>query len=403
MKYFFLLSLSLTAILLNKTIIFANTKPDDLGTISKVSEVPVIGIHLDSAPSIKPLLTKAFATHGAFVIVEKKVAQVEYQFKIVGDQRIELKISSGSPKREQFRQEVNGSTLRETALKAGDLAVLKTIGIPGYFSGLLTFVSGSPKLSEIFVSDLFFTNPQQITRDRSRSLSPRWHPNGKSLFYTSYYKSGFPDIFKIQINNGKRESFVHFKGMNTGAIVSPTGRDIAMILSGTGNAELYISDNKGRDVRRLTNTRGLESDPCWSPDGKKILFSSTEGGGAQLYTINANGGKIVPVPTQVSGLCTEPIWNHYQPHLIAFTALIGKEFEIVLYDSKKSQSRILTKGKGDAIEPTWTRDGRHIIYTSRTAKARQLYLLDTLTGKTSKLPHESIGQAWQANYIYPKG
>lgn len=402
MKYLSFLSFLLAFLLFNKAAVSANIKPDDLGTIRKESDILAIAIHLDAAPSIKPILTKAFSTHGAFVLTDEKAAQLRYQFEIVGDQRVELKIFSGSPMREQFSEVISGSTLREAALKAGDRAVIKTIATPGYFSGLLTFVSGSPGLSEIFVSDLFFTNPQQITRDRSRSLSPHWSPDGGNLFYTSYYKSGFPDIFKIRINSGKREPFVSFKGINTGAIVSPTGWQIAMILSGTGNVELHVSDHTGRNVRRLTSTRGLESDPCWSPDGKKILFSSTQGGGAQLYTINASGGKMVPLQTQVSGQCTEPAWNHYQPHLIAFTALIGKEFEIALYDTKEGKSRIITSGEGDAIEPTWTRDGRHLIYTRRTPEMRQLHLIDTLTGKVSMLPHDRMGQAWQADYFYPQ-
>ena len=108
------------------------------------------------------------------------------------------------------------------------------------------------------------------------------------------------------------------------------------------------------------------------------------------------------IPTDISGYCAEPAWNPVHEHLIAFTIAQAGEFEVALYDAKARQSRTLTKGAGDAVEPCWTRDGRHLIYTERSANSRRLVLLDTETGHKAYLHNTNWGQASQAAYAYPQ-
>ena len=150
----------------------------------------------------------------------------------------------------------------------------------------------------------------------------------------------------------------------------------------------------------MTTTRGIESDPTWSSKGDSILFSSTQSGGAQIYQIGIGGNPMRRIPTRISGQCTEPAGNPLHSDQIAFTALMGREFEIALYDAQTGRSTVLTQGPGDAVEPNWTQDGRHLIYTARRGASRRLHLLDTITGKTTPLPHDNLGSAWQADYYY---
>ena len=68
-------------------------------------------------------------------------------------------------------------------------------------------------------------------------------------------------------------------------------------------------------------------------------------------------------------------------------------------DFNKKQSRWLTRGAGDAIEPCWTQDGRHLVYTARTKKSRRLILIDTETGKMQRLSPDNLGNVFQAAYV----
>jgi Tol biopolymer transport system component len=45
----------------------------------------------------------------------------------------------------------------------------------------------------------------------------------------------------------------------------------------------------GTDVRRLTTSCGMDSHPHWSPDGKRISFTSRRDGNYEIYVMNADG------------------------------------------------------------------------------------------------------------------
>ena len=62
------------------------------------------------------------------------------------------------------------------------------------------------------------------------------------------------------------------------------------------NAELYVMDGDGTGLERLTRSRGNESSPSWSPDGRRIAFASNRntrdqppGSGSEIYSIGADG------------------------------------------------------------------------------------------------------------------
>jgi TolB protein len=56
----------------------------------------------------------------------------------------------------------------------------------------------------------------------------------------------------------------------------------------------------------LTST-GDNEDPSWSPDGLHIAFSSTRGGGSDIYTMDWDGGNIRQVTR--GGGYVSPSWS----------------------------------------------------------------------------------------------
>ena len=56
--------------------------------------------------------------------------------------------------------------------------------------------------------------------------------------------------------------------------------------------EIYVMDNNGGNQRNLTNNPGDDKHPSWSPDGKRIAFSSDRNdmaGNRQIYVMDADG------------------------------------------------------------------------------------------------------------------
>ena len=45
----------------------------------------------------------------------------------------------------------------------------------------------------------------------------------------------------------------------------------------------------GKNIKQLTDTRYTDEDPCWSPDGRNIVFQSSRNGNFQIFKMKADG------------------------------------------------------------------------------------------------------------------
>jgi TolB protein len=352
-----------------------------------------------STPELNNLTNLAFNAHGRY----RRVASggtFDIKFTAAGGNAVQVTISKGGAV--VLNQVVQGNSERNALLRAADVAVTATSGLKGFFASRLAFISEYSGKSEVFTGDLFFGEVRQITKDNAQAITPRWSPDGRKILYTSFYKSGFPDIFMIDLNSLQRSTFVSFKGTNSGARFSPNGSQVAMVLSGEGNPEIYVSNAQGRNVARRTRTSTVEASPAWSPDGSRLVFTSDAAGGPQLYVMSAAGGPAQRLATNISGYCAEPDWSVGDPNKIAFTARVGSGYKIAVYDlAKRGAATVVSKAPVDAVQPSWMADGRHIVYTERAANSRSIYLLDTETGKRTRLSPAQLRETSQASVHAP--
>lgn len=378
----------------------AQNNPIELPDLVRSGEGRVALSVESSEPSTQMLARRAFSLHGGIALTVPDAAAFVVRIEPAGggDAAL-LTVGSGQPYEEQLRRTISGSDYNHAVLRACDRVIEATLRTKGFFAGKLAFVGKQRNVTEIYTSDLMFSRVRPLTRDRALVTGPRWSPDGTRLLYTTYHQSGFPDIYAINLRNGQREPIATYKGTNSGGTFSPNGRRIAMALSGSGNSEIYITDANGKNSRRLTTNKSLEASPSWSPDGQRLVYTSDAPGKPQLYTISVNGGAPRRIPTDISSYCSEPVWNPVHSNQIAFTASIGGGFQIALYDFKTRSSKQLTKG-ASSVEPTWLRDGRHLVFTRREGGRQRLMLLDSETGKVSALHKPGFGDASSAAYVY---
>ena len=363
----------------------------------KLDAIPIRIVSNDEG--VQTLATRAFNAHGAFD------ANVEgapvYILKLDRDNdRISYILQRNAPVQEISKGSIRSNRWQKATLKICDNIVEETTDLKGFFAGKLAFVGRRDGFREVYISDLFFQNVEKLTNDESYSLSPSWSPDGLKILYTGYYRTGFPDIFLLDIFSGQRNMFATYKGSNTGAVFSPKGDEVAMVLSSNKSTEIYVSDSFGRRPKRLTDNRSSELSPSWSPDGKKLAVTSDELGTPQIYILDRTTGSMKRVNITVSRYCAEPDWNPVDPDWIALTVGVGSYFQVAIHNLKTNETRVLTHQEGDGVEPVWVSDGRHIIYTVREAGTKRLQLIDTVSGHTAALHSPRFGEASEANFVY---
>lgn len=97
--------------------------------------------------------------------------------------------------------------------------------------------------------------------------------------------------------------------------VSPDGKLVVFTLRTTdleanrGRTDLWVVGTDGTGLRRLTAHEAGDSNPVWSPCGKRIFFLSTRSGSSQVWRIDLDGGEAMPVtklPLDVANLGISP-------------------------------------------------------------------------------------------------
>ncbi len=279
--------------------------------------------------------------------------------------------------------------LRRLAHTISDEIVNAITGQRGIAQTKIAFILKRGRDKELAVMDYDGANPHQLTTADRLCAHPRWSPDGTRIIYTSYWQV-FPDVLEVNLFSRQRRVIARFPGLNTGAEYSPDGLWIALTLSKDGNPELYTMGVDGSGLRRLTNTRGAESSPTWSPDGRQIAFVSDERGSPQIYVMSRDGGELERLTVSPS-YNTEPSWSHppagsdMKP-MLALTSRVGGKFQVGIYDSGTREVIAKAADGDDNEDPSWSPNGRMLVFAKTRNWRSRFYLLDVVTGEQLELP-----------------
>jgi TolB protein len=92
---------------------------------------------------------------------------------------------------------------------------------------------------------------------------------------------------------------------------SPDGKKLAFVSQREGISQIFVAEARGEDVRQVTLGPGHKTNPSWSPDGKRIVFSAGIGKN-DLFVMNADGTDVRQI-TELHGDQVTPAWNPSAP------------------------------------------------------------------------------------------
>ncbi len=241
---------------------------------------------------------------------------------------------------------------------------------PGFFLSKIVFARRTSKGKAIYMVSPDGHDEGTLVPGDQINMLPSY--SGGRIFFTSF-RNGGPELFSY--SGGRVHPFAGYKGLNTGAVLSPNGSSVAATLSKDGNPEIYLLNPADGSVKaRLTNNWSIDTSPSWSPDGKRICFVSDRHGSPQIWVMNADGSGKRRITLQGEYNQT-PVWSP-RGDLIAFTARDERHiFDIFVVDPATKKIERLTQNQGNNEEPTWSPGGRYLAFTSTRNGASQLYIM----------------------------
>jgi Tol biopolymer transport system component len=198
-----------------------------------------------------------------------------------------------------------------------------------------------------------------------------WAPRGIDAFVFAASNDQFD--YELYISEGTTVAAA--PGADGGAQWSPDGTFIVFTSARTGEGDLYLVDTRRIEAApvRLTNQPGTsELYVDWSHDGRSLVFVSHSKAGDNLWLLPS-------IPATASGLDIQPArltaWpgNQIRPRFspvdsqVAFYANHEDPARFDLYVVEiGSAPRLMVRGVyPDVRGPSWTDDGRHIIYVAQ--------------------------------------
>ena len=239
----------------------------------------------------------------------------------------------------------------------------------------------APYVSEIYLLALSDdrtpkAEPKQLTFGRRFSRWPVWNANGSEIIF-SFWIWPWPDeseLLRLPVSEG---------GPPRPLLGAPV-QGLHPVISRRGDRLAYTRFVSDSNIWRIEvpgpNTKALEpvnfisstypdSSPVYSPDGKKIVFTSARSGHDEMWICDSDGSNVVELTSTVAG---SPHWS-LDGQRIVFDSNVGGKFKVYTIDAAGGSPRSLTNGAADDAVASYSSDGHWIYFVSNRTGEWQVW------------------------------
>ena len=155
----------------------------------------------------------------------------------------------------QYRESATEDNARLIAHRFADEIIFRLGGgIQGIAESKLYFVSTRGGTKEIWQMDYDGANQKQITHLGTMALSPHISPDGSRVAFSAVTNFEW-EILMYSLELNRQVSFPRYQGANLSPSWSSDGKSLAFSSSRSGDAEIYVADVAGGELRRITNSK----------------------------------------------------------------------------------------------------------------------------------------------------
>lgn len=221
------------------------------------------------------------------------------------------------------------------------------------------------------------------THDAAQECPPKPAPRADHKYVWAIYPSF--DIYVADLKGRIRKKLTNEPGYDAEATVSPKGDKIVFTSTRNGDIDLYVMDIDGRNVRQITNELGYDGGAFFSPDGSKIIFRASRPRTAEaiatykqllqedqvmptemeLFVCNSDGSELRQL-TNLGGANWAPFFTPDGKRIIFSSNHVRKGYSFNLWMiglDGSSLEQITFDPRFDAF-PMFSPDGKHLIFSS---------------------------------------
>jgi Tol biopolymer transport system component len=238
----------------------------------------------------------------------------------------------------------------------------------------------------------------QLTSPDSISGRPDWSPDGDKIAFWSY-RNNESQIFTINADGTDEQKLTSSPLLKSEPLWNPDGN---MMLFGQLDKywEIWVMDLETGKQWQVSIGEHNHWAPYWMPDGKEILYYSSDG--FILRTVDIKGEYSRDLTFAFVDSLPADLYPRVSPDhtKILFNSLRSPNWGLWLMDiDGKNQIRLTYDGAGDRT-PSWSPDGEKIIYCSYRSGNPNIWIMNSDGSHQTLLTKNSLNDlspTWNPN------
>ena len=247
----------------------------------------------------------------------------------------------------------------------------------------------------IWIADSAGRNPRQVTSDSSDAVihaGARWSPDGTRLVFRRIEKT-MSDILVTDLAAQRATSVTSDAALDLDPAWAPDGRAIFFSSSRGGGLNVWRvpvgSDGQANGpLEQLTTGAGDDVEPVPAPDGRRLVFA-VRGINSDVWElpVSPETGAAMGAPAPVIGTTRVESRGAWSPdgRTIAFNSDRQGEMNIWLHQRAGAADRRLTTGAGGDYQPEWAPDARTLVFFSARAGSIDIWSAAVADGRLTRL------------------
>jgi Tol biopolymer transport system component len=172
---------------------------------------------------------------------------------------------------------------------------------------------------------------------------------------------------------------------------------IAFVSDRDGNREIYVMNADGSGQTRVTTSPANDMNPSWSPDRRRLAFTSDRDQQAgDVYAMNADGSAVTRLTTSPA-VDRNPAWSPDGARIAFESERQGGNRDVYVMNADGSGVTRLTTAEDADIDPAWSPDGRRIVFASERDGNPEIYVMNADGSGQTRLtstPLFDYGPTW---------
>jgi TolB protein len=275
-------------------------------------------------------------------------------------------------------------------------------------NGRIVFQAHVGGFNQLFTIKPDGSGLRQVTRirfsgDTDGAEQAEWAPNGKTIAFDAPSVAGGDkviDVFTVRPDgSGLTELALAVPGFNGAPSYSPDGTHVAFDQD-AGESQptvhgIFVANADGSDPHRVTtgiaSSDAFDTNADWSPDGSRLSFTRVRNGKeAAIFVVGADGRglkRLTPWQLDAANADWSPdgsrlvFHSYYDEHAGKSSNL----FTIRPDGGKMTPLTHLAGGVVQALGPSWSPDGKRIVWHKVSPTVDQLFIMDARGGHVRKL------------------